>query len=143
MHKIYHVLHIQCLPEEIFPFISTREGLKTWWTKDVAGDPSEGGVLTFSFGVHGYIKIKVLRVIPNESVLWDCLESTFENADAWDGTQISIHINPMKEGSKVRFEHENWKEEDEEFAISNYSWASYLRNLKQICESGKEESYNA
>ncbi len=141
MYKIYHAFDIEGNPEDIFPRIATIDGLKQWWPLGVSGDAGEGGTMHFSFGTHGTLEMKVLRVIKNESVLWSVSASTFETDEAWDGTEISIHLNPDDGLTLVRFEHENWKEDDEYFARCNFIWGQYLANLKVFCEKGKGEPH--
>lgn len=139
MYKIYHAFDTEGTPEEVFPLIATTEGLNKWWPLGVKGDASEGGTLTFSFGTHGTLTMKVIRVIQDESVLWACSASTFQEDEAWDGTEVSIHLNPDDGFTLVRFEHENWKEEDEYFAMCNFIWGQYLARFKSACEAGKGE----
>jgi len=42
MADMYHQVHIDAVPENVYQAISTEEGLKSWWTADTEAQPRVG-----------------------------------------------------------------------------------------------------
>ena len=50
MEQIGHRIGINAPISTVYDAVATREGLTTWWTRDVEGDSTVGGELSFGFG---------------------------------------------------------------------------------------------
>jgi len=89
MADIRHRVGIAVPPEEVYAALATVEGLSTWWTRDVDGDPSSGGKLSFRFG--GPDTGAVMEVVaaePERHVGWRCVAGPEE----WLGTEITFDL---------------------------------------------------
>ena len=84
MADIIHQLVIRTFSDKVFRAITEQEGLSGWWTDNVVVKSVEGGFAEFNFGDTYYIKMKVLKLENNRSVIWECVEGD----DEWLGTQI-------------------------------------------------------
>ena len=46
MTDILHKIDIEATPAKVYSAVSSNQGLKSWWTADVAGDYKRGTMLT-------------------------------------------------------------------------------------------------
>jgi uncharacterized protein YndB with AHSA1/START domain len=129
--EIRHNVVIKTTPEEVYKAITTQEGLANWWAKQTVAKPELGFVNLFSFGQFQN-RMKVTKLIPNNEVEWECIESIKE----WVGTYISFVLEDKGEKTLLRFTHGGWKEMTDTFAGCNYDWARFLTSLKSLCETG-------
>ena len=133
MAAIKHLLVINSSPEEIYSAITTKEGVANWWTEETEIGNKIGEINIFDFGDRYHNEMKILKLIPNKKVEWECLEGDKE----WIGTKLIFEIEEKDNNSVLKFTHGNWKEETDFFASCNYHWGYYMRSLKLYCETGK------
>jgi len=131
MANITHKIATPASAEAFFKAVSTIDGLKSWWTTDVSGDASEGGVLAFRFGGGGPdFKIETLE---DNRVLWRCVAGPEE----WLKTSIEFRFEPEDDGlTGLYFTHGEWKEETPFHFHCSMKWASFLLSLKEYVELG-------
>ena len=133
MTAIKHLLVINSSPEKIYSAITTKKGVATWWTEQTEIGSKVGDINIFDFGERYHNEMKILNLIPNNKVEWECLVGDKE----WIGTKLIFKIEEKDNGSVLKFTHDNWKEETDFFASCNYHWGYYMRSLKLYCETGK------
>lgn len=144
MHKIFHHLSIQAPQEKVFQQLISLEGLRSWWTLDTTGDPTAGGELRFGFGNSYFDRMKVTKVIPESEVVWEVIDSNFNEGSEWLGTTIHFELSEGKNGSTVlRFKHDAWREMTDFFGVCNFHWGLFLQSLKSLCEHGKGQPHAA
>jgi uncharacterized protein YndB with AHSA1/START domain len=139
MHSIKHLFHINAPRNEIYKAIASVEGLQNWWTVQTTGDASIGGVLQFRFASHGGPDMKVTEAKPDEKISWECVESKH----GWTGTTFLFLLDDNEGKTRVRFSHNGWKEQDDNYAACSFSWARYMESLRQYCQSGKGEAFGS
>ncbi len=132
MVSILHLLPIRADRKVIFEAISTQKGMSKWWTRDCFVEPKIGFVNIFKFGKLIVNKMKVVELVPDTRLSWECVESI----DEWIGTRIIFEIGDKEELHFLRFRHEGWQAATDIFASCNYNWARYLISLKDFCETG-------
>lgn len=49
MPDILHQVQIEATPGQVFRALTEREGLGSWWTRDVVAEPEVGSVAQFGF----------------------------------------------------------------------------------------------
>ena len=49
MKTIIHVVLMHAAPPQVYDALTTVEGLRQWWTTQVAVDAGAGGVIRFTF----------------------------------------------------------------------------------------------
>ncbi len=132
LKSIKHLLVIRSSPEKIYKALTTKAGAANWWTSQTKIGSKVGDVNIFNFGETYHNKMKIVKLAPNKSVEWECLEGDKE----WIGTLLSFNIEQQENNSILRFAHSRWQEETDFFASCNYHWGYYMRSLKLYCETG-------
>ena|SRR5581483_10534407 len=139
MAEIKHLFHINAPRAKVYDAISTVNGLAGWWTKQTTGKSEPGEVLEFRFGSQWLNKMKVISMVPNTSVTWECTEA----APEWIGTTVAFTLDDNEGKTRLRFSHSEWKELSEFYAQCNFSWARYLESLRSLCEKGQGAPFSA
>jgi uncharacterized protein YndB with AHSA1/START domain len=137
-HSIKHLFHINAKRNDVFKAISTIEGLSGWWTTKTSGKAGKGDIIQFRFGDVGP-DMKVTEVKPNEGIKWECVASPH----GWVGHTFSIMLDENEGKTRVRFSHDGWNEQDDFYAICSFSWGRYMESLRQLCQTGKGESFGS
>ena len=134
---IYHQVLIDSKQEDVFKAITRQEGLSKWWIQDCIAKPEIGFVNVFKY--EGYVdnEMKVIDLIENKRVEWECIKSEKE----WIGTHIVFEISTHHNLTKLDFKQIGWKEQTEFFATCNFHWARHLTMLKKLCESGVNQVF--
>ena len=132
-HSIKHLFHIDAKNKEVFKAISTIEGLSKWWTVETTGTSNLDGIIKFRFAENGGPDMQVKEIIPNEKIVWQCIESPH----GWKDHTFTFLLDNNDGKTRVRFSHDNWQEVDDFYAICSFSWGRYLESLRQLCQTGK------
>ncbi len=133
MADIYHRVGIKASPEQIFPALTTDDGLAQWWTNDVSGAGEVGSIIKFRFNGGGP-DFAVIELVPNSLVRW---KHTGSMPEAWAGTEILFELQVGREQTFVRFTHANWQEPTDVMAHCSTKWAVFLISLKDVLETGQ------
>ena len=137
MPEIKHSLQIKTSIDRVFDGISTPQGLDIWWTKSSAGVPAVDEEYMLFFGASYDWRAKVTRC--NSPAVFE-LTITDAN-EIWKGTRIEFNLSQIDGITQLDFIHADWKEEVENFRVSSYCWAMYLRLLKRYLEHGEVVEY--
>jgi len=132
MPSIKHYLLIKTPPDKVYKALISTEGLRGWWTTEAKADEHIGGIAEFKFGDRYHNKMKIVKLVPNKLVEWECIKGDKE----WIGTHFVFDLEEKEGDTILRFIHANWKDETDFFASCNYHWGYYLRSLKLYCETG-------
>lgn len=122
--------------QQIRAALTTLDGLSHWWTSDTAGDPSEGGTLTFTFGSNGGFDMRVIKSNARQ-VHWECVKGP----DEWIGTSIEFDIDERDAHNQLLFRHRGWKAENGFFHHCSMKWATFLLSMRDYVESGVGRPY--
>jgi uncharacterized protein YndB with AHSA1/START domain len=132
MDTIRHRVGIEAPADGVQDALTTLEGLASWWTSDVEGDPAEGGKLTFSFGPGRTVDVEVVRVERSRQVVWRCIGGP----DEWIDTTFTFELVAGADGETVvLFEHAGWREPVEFMFHCTTKWGYFLLSLKQAVET--------
>lgn len=133
MAAIKHLLIINSSPDKIYSAITTKKGVANWWTQQTEIGNLVGEINVFDFGERYHNEMKIINLVHNKHVEWECLWGDKE----WIGTKFIFEIEEKGDGSSVlKFAHADWREETDFFASCNYQWGHYMTSLKQYCETG-------
>lgn len=147
MATLYHEVWINAPTAKVYQAISTADVISTWWDKQTATETDQGVVLEHNPGPeHGVVKMKVLDLVQNKRVEWECISTHPKTspASAWTGTHVIFEITrrPMPPWARekaemtiLNFRHSGWDETSEYFGFCNFGWGQTLQKLKQVCES--------
>jgi uncharacterized protein YndB with AHSA1/START domain len=134
MVDIAHRIGIAAPPAEVYRSLSTLEGLGTWWTRTLSGDPDPGGRLSFFFGnpEPGAV-MEVVESTIDQRVTWRCVEGP----DEWLDTTVVFELAEVDGETVVRFAHAGWREPVEFMSHCCTKWGLFLLGLKAGHEGGK------
>lgn len=138
-YSIKKLFHIKATRDKVFKAISGKEGLSSWWTTQVSGDGSPGGVLQFDFGEMQGPKMKIIELVPGEKVSWECVSSEH----GWEGNRFYFLLDDHEGMTRVRFSHDGWNEQDDFYAACCFSWGRYMESLRQYCQTGTGEAFGS
>ena len=142
-----HETWIKAPATKVYQAISTAEGIGTWWEKQRAVETNGNVVLEHNPGPeHGVVKMKVLDLVKDKRVEWECISThpATSPASAWTGTHVVFEIarrmvppwaSSKREITALQFNHSGWDEDNEYLGFCNFAWGQVLEKLKEVCES--------
>jgi uncharacterized protein YndB with AHSA1/START domain len=136
MTNINHEIKIQASPEKTFKAISNLNELMAWHTAHIEGKPELNGILTFNGNGKPAFQWKVIELVPNKVVAWECIQGPGDSV----GTKAIYKISPVDNGrTLVEFSHTSWPGQEGNFRKCNTLWGVLLHHLKNYVETGKKE----
>jgi uncharacterized protein YndB with AHSA1/START domain len=117
--------------DTIYRALTTIDGLASFWTPAVDGNPDLGGTLRFGFAAApAELEMTVAELTPSETVVWNCAGPW----PYWGGTHIEWTIG----NGRVTFVQDGWSEDqaEAEFGAVAYTWAMVLTALTAHVETG-------
>jgi len=138
MYTIYHIFPINVSADKVFQGVSTPEGLDQWWTKKSSGSPVMGATYSLFFGPSYDWKGVVTKNEKNSEFELEITEAEPE----WMTTRIGFRLERKSpDKTEVNFYHRGWPEISENYKVSTYCWAMYLRILKRYLEFAEQVPY--
>ena len=133
MAAIKHLLLIKSPAEKIYSAITTKKGITNWWTEQTEIGNNVGETNIFDFGERYHNEMKIINLVPDKLVEWECIAGDQE----WIRTKFIFEIEETDDDSSVlKFAHAGWRKETDFFASCNYQWGYYMTSLKLYCETG-------
>ena len=132
MPAIHHQVSIDAEPTPVFEALTTLDGLCGWWTHTTSGGTDLGDSLEFRFGDH-VTTMEIETLDDQQHVEWLCTGSHPQ----WRGTRVAFRLIPRGEKTTLRFDHRDWQEADDFFALCSTKWATFLLSLKELVETGE------
>lgn len=140
MKVILHTVDIASTPANIYEALTTQEGLAGWWSRKVAADVREGGVINFTFLRNFNPDMKITLLEETKLVCWECVGGH----EPWQDNKFRFEIEQRGDGSILFFRQEYTKElNDEEYGRYNCNWGFYLDSLRLLVETGRGKPYLA
>jgi len=139
MASIYHQVRINAPVSKVYDAISMPERIGTWWDKQTVNQTDRGTVLEHNPGLdHGIVKLRVVELIPNRRIEWECISTHPESSPAsvWTGTHFTFDLADG-EGryTTLDFRQTGYDEHSRFFGSNNFAWAQVLQNLKRVLEA--------
>jgi uncharacterized protein YndB with AHSA1/START domain len=150
MATIRHRVLIDAPVAKVYEALSTAAGISTWWDQQTAIQTDCGLVLEHNPGPkHGVVKLRVVELVPNERVEWECISThpASSPASAWTATHFIFEIagsdniasaasnlSPMR-ATTLDFCQAGYDERSEFFEFNKSAWAEVLENLAKTVES--------
>ena len=133
MEAIRHRIGVEAPLEAVYEAVATNEGLASWWTRKVDGEPCVGGTLAFWFGGDepGAV-MEIVELAPSHRVVWRCVEGPAD----WRDTTITFDLHDLDGEAVVLFTHDRWREPVEFMYHCSTRWAYFLLSLKTGLEGG-------
>ena len=134
MEAIRHRVTIDAPISAVYEQLATREGIASWWTRDVRGESRVGGDLAFWFGGSEPAAVmKVVELVPPRRVAWHCIQGP----DDWRDTTQTFDLREEDGRTVVVFTHGGWREPVEFLHHCSTRWAYFLLSLRSGMEGGK------
>ncbi len=132
-----HKITVHAPQQDVFEAITTAEGLKSWYAKDLKGEPGDKGKFTLSFPKHeGPFEWKVAEFKPSSLVRWQCESGPGQSK----GTSATFRLSSKgADSTVVELQHEGFEETDEKLSTCNTLWGDLLSHLKRYAESEQPE----
>ncbi|MDQ6637936.1 MAG: SRPBCC domain-containing protein [Candidatus Dormibacteraeota bacterium] len=109
-----------------------------WWTS-VSGSGLKGGELTFVFGGHGPLVLRVDEAERPALVRWAVISS--EPTPEWAGTTISFELTPRSAGGcDLSFRHKGLAPRLECYNDCKNGWDHFVPSLRDYVETGEGKS---
>ena len=138
MEKIRHRVGIRAPRTAVLEKLTTLDGLASWWTRDVEGDPTAGGKVEFRFGAPDRgAAMEVVAVTPSE-VVWKCIGGP----DEWVGGVLTFDLAEAEDETVLKFT-QTWREPVDFMFHCSMKWAVFLIGLKAALEQGAGTPYPA
>jgi uncharacterized protein YndB with AHSA1/START domain len=121
---------------------------RQWWSQEIEGPTDElGGEFTYHFQDIHRSRMRIVELIPNERVVWLCLENYFEFTEdktEWVGTTISFDISREGDKTQLRFTHRGLVPDYECFDVCRTAWSGYVNDsLRSLITTGTGTPNNA
>lgn len=138
MEHIRHRVGIKAPQARVYAALTTTQGLSEWWTRDVDGEPQQGGSLRFFFGGSepGAV-MEVVDLTPPNHVVWHCVKGP----DEWVDTTVTFALSVVDGETVVLFKHANWREPVEFMHHCSTKWGYFLLGLKAWLEAGTSTAF--
>ena len=130
MLNIEHRNYIKVPASIVYEVLTSSKGLGEIWTKKLDVQAKERYINIFDFDEVYLTKIKILRLEPNSTIVWECIASD----EQWVGTGVSFELTEKDQITTVVLKHTNWRELTDFYQWCNYNWALFLQRLKIYCE---------
>lgn len=137
---LIHRICIAAPVEKIYRAITTEDGIRSWWTKDVKMDTHPGGKAVFGFENHSvFFQMRIEQLTQPSLVRWKCDDS---NSLDWIGTTQEFGLEPQADGEVLlKFCHAGWKSGGDHCYYCNTTWGHLMVNLKNYAEHGVQNPY--
>lgn len=137
---LIHRIGIEAAAEKIYRAITTEEGIRAWWTKDVKMDVDAGGRAEFGFFKRSTVfTMRIEALKPASLVKWTCVGGTSPD---WVGTTQEFALEPEADGEVLlKFCHGGWVSGGDHCYFCNTTWGHLLVSLKQYAEKGVKNPY--
>jgi uncharacterized protein YndB with AHSA1/START domain len=132
MDEIRHRVGIRAPRAQVRAKLTTIEGLATWWTRDVAGDPGVGGSLEFSFGTPEPSLVMEVVEVTDGRVAWRCAVGP----DEWVGGTLTFDLEQTGDETVLKFT-QTWREPVDFMFHCSTKWAFFLLGMKASLEGGE------
>jgi uncharacterized protein YndB with AHSA1/START domain len=138
MVDMHHSVKIEAPIGKVYSAITTEDGLKNWWTRDVKINSSDKTIV-LGFNNHtAILKMRINNHVPDRSINWTCLG----NAEEWKDTELSFELQSTENGTTLSFSHSKWRMISPYYEMVNRTWGQLMVLLKQYCEGKKDGSFN-
>ncbi len=134
-----HDITIAASPARTFELLTTRDGLRAWWTGDSRAEPRVGHVNVFGFG-GGEVEFhfRVDEHVPASRLAWTGIAAPKVPSE-WVGTRITADLEAVNGKTRLRFGHRGWASGEGAYALCNTTWGHLMYLLRDAAEGRGRE----
>ena len=140
MSHFRQTLLLEATPAAVYTALTTKDGLRAWWSQDCDGQTYPGGTLLFRFGPH-FKEMRIQRLEPDREVRWRCTAAHIaflERKDEWVGTEIVFRLSPEgQDRTRLEFEHVGLVPAFECYEVCDRGWRYFLGSLQGFVKTGR------
>lgn len=149
--SIHHRARINAPLAKVYEAISRVDRIGAWWEEQTPTQTDLGLVLEHDPGPeHGVVKLRVIELVPNKRVEWECISTHpgSSPASAWTGTRFVFELAEADEDGAssgsghgqgrttlVEFHQAGYDERSDFSESNNLTWKQVLQNLKEVVEA--------
>jgi uncharacterized protein YndB with AHSA1/START domain len=127
------------IPEEVFDAVTNPRG---WWSEEIEGDTAKlDDVFTYHYKDIHRCEMKLIEVVPNKKVVWQCLDNHFnfiEDKTEWKGTKVIFEVSKKDGKTGLHFTHQGLVPDYECYDVCSDAWGTYINgSLKSLIATGK------
>ncbi len=129
-------IFLPLFPEQVYPLLTTMNGLKKWFVRRSQIDFRPGGRMILTFAKNDTILARITKITPNELF---CFEWPLD--DVHPVTQVEIKLEILGKGTMLTLtdgEFEADLKNAAHFQAIVQGWSGYLWNLKSIAVFGND-----
>ena len=126
----------------VYGALASGAQMSRWWDEQTEAEEGGSVVLEHNPGPeHGVVRLKVVQMIPNRCIEWECISEhpTTSPASAWTGTRFVWQLSERGVATVVRFRQVGYDERSPFFQANKSAWRSVLANLKKFVEARRHE----
>jgi uncharacterized protein YndB with AHSA1/START domain len=128
-------IHAKASADEVFRQVSTAEGFRHWWCKNVSGSDAPGGELVLKF-TNEFWRVSLAKAQSPSRAEWAVLENSEKKELA--GTTVIFDIEPKGAHlSEVRVLHAGLTPSCTCYGPCDGAWTYLMGSLKNYLETGK------
>ena len=135
MAAIIKELTIQAAPRHVWDALTQPDEIARWWTDDLSVSPEVGTLAEFRFSQGTFvIQFEVAELDEEAKVRWITRQGP--STGHWTGTSVTWQLEPVPNGTKLVFNHDNFAQADRRYEITRAWWEHFLGSLKSYLETG-------
>jgi uncharacterized protein YndB with AHSA1/START domain len=135
MAAILKELTIQATPRRVWDALTKPDEIARWWTDDLRVTPEVGTLAEFRFSQGTFvIQFEVAELDEESNVAWITRQGP--STGHWTGTNVTWQLEPVHNGTKLVFNHDNFAQADRRYEITRAWWEHFLGSLKSYLETG-------
>jgi uncharacterized protein YndB with AHSA1/START domain len=136
MADIVKELTIAAAPQRVWDALTQPEEIACWWTDDLSVTLEVGTLAEFRFSQRTFIvQFEVAELVEGSKVHWITRQGP--STGHWTGTSVTWYLEPIDNGTKVVFRHDNFIQADRRYEYTRAWWEHFLSSLKSYLEIGK------
>ena len=133
MAKTSHKITINAPKSRVFDALSTKDGLKGWYTPQVEGEVGEGETVVLGFKDEVPFHWRFVEVASPTQIKWECVEGPGAAA----GTRVDFRLSDRDGRTTVECDHEGFGETDKALRSCNTLWGILMGRLRDYAETAK------
>ncbi|CDZ77270.1 hypothetical protein BN59_01552 [Legionella massiliensis] len=133
MSTISHDRIINASCATVFKALTTAQGLRSWFTRQIQGSGQLGTDWILSFEDHPSFDWKIVSIDNEKSVIWKCIEGPGHS----QGTEARFQLKASSNSQcTLTISHQGWNKDDPKFARCVDIWRTLMQHLQVYCETG-------
>jgi uncharacterized protein YndB with AHSA1/START domain len=133
---ISKAVDIHVSPDVLYRAVSTADGLRGWWAKNLTIEDGPEGILLMRWPSGHLARVRFQKGKAPSRAEWDVLEH--RPFSEWNGTKLVFAIEKMDpRNSRLQFQHLGLTPECDCYDVCNGGWEYLMTSVKDYSERGR------